>query len=908
MPRASKPSGKSRHNPLLVQIGEDELEAKYGRVSQPGKRKKSKRSDEEGEAVLDSKSSKRILELAKEQQKELESDSDLDDESEDDRTQARMVEDEDEDEDFEEEGELDNVEEVFEIDSGDLETLDQLLPHNSGERRTLADIIFAKIDEHEAAKNAAVIQKVQQDKDAPDPALGLDPKVVEAYTKLGEFLRKYKSGPLPKLFKVIPTLPAWARILALTQPENWSPHAARAATRIFVSTMKPPQAQLFLSVVLLDAIREDIRENKKLNVQYYEALKRALYKPGAFFKGIIFPMLEQGCTLKEAAIVASVLARAKVPVLHASAALLRIAEMDYSGPNSLFIRVLIDKKFALPYKVVDALVFHFIRLSNTYKARSRGDTEKLPVLWHQSLLVFAQRYASDLTPDQKDALLDVVRATPHTQISPEIRRELVNSVVRVMVLLHSFAILVSSALVSTVMGVSIPTAAPSSAATIDKSLLAVSIEFFAFPGYTNVTSTSKCLENLGNLRGSPVAVRIGGTTQDRATYDASLQQAVSYTVANPADAPTSLTYGPSFFSLAANLKGEVTIGLNRQLNNQANTLAAAQRAEQLMPNLFAIELGNEPDLYSASSPIAGGTWNANADAASERSWFTSLAPSLGNIFQGGVYLSWSISGLVSQLGNAMANVKSFSGHSYPQSACGGASTNLQSLMGHAGIVSYTRKYSTDASAVHNAGKRYFLGETNSATCGGGGISPTFGAALWIVDYVLQGALNGVERLYFHQGTIGNCQYCWWGRFTTGAPFYGTYFLNTFLGTDGSKLSMLDDGSGAIASYVIYNSSGRPVRLLVYNSDYYTGSGTRSSASVSFTGGGLSSSGSKTVTRLTAPNATSRVDQGAAVTIGSGLTFDGNCNAVGQITKENLSYTGSTLSVTVKASEAVIVDL
>lgn len=56
--------------------------------------------------------------------------------------------------------------------------------------------------------------------------------------------------------------------------------------------MKPPQAQLFLSVVLLDAVREDIQENKRLNVQYYEALKRALYKPGAFFKGVLFPMLE----------------------------------------------------------------------------------------------------------------------------------------------------------------------------------------------------------------------------------------------------------------------------------------------------------------------------------------------------------------------------------------------------------------------------------------------------------------------------------------------------------------------------------------------------------------------------------------------------------------------------------------
>jgi essential nuclear protein 1 len=88
------------------------------------------------------------------------------------------------------------------------------------------------------------------------------------------------------------------------------------------------------------------------------------------------------------------------------------------GPNSLFIRVLLDKKHALPYKVLDALVFHFIRLGNTH---AQGT---LPVLWHQSLLVLCQRYAAHLAPEQKDALRDVVRAHPHAQIAPEIRREL----------------------------------------------------------------------------------------------------------------------------------------------------------------------------------------------------------------------------------------------------------------------------------------------------------------------------------------------------------------------------------------------------------------------------------------------------------------------------------------------------
>ncbi|KAG1753159.1 Bystin-domain-containing protein [Suillus lakei] len=436
MPRVQK-SVKQRHDPLHAQIDVDEAQAKYGRVSQPGKRTKRQKSsgDEEStEAVLDPKMSRRIFELARDQQEEIDMPEDEDesrheDERENFEPRTQFADDDDEDSGDDDMSDNGDAEDMFHLDSGDIQALDALLPSNSGERRTLADIIFAKLESGET-NGVNVMQKVQQDQEHPDPALGLDPRLVESYSKLAIFLHGYKSGPLPKFFKVIPSLPAWARVLALTRPENWSSHACRAATRIFVSTMKPAQAQLFLSVVLLDAIREDIQSNKKLNVQYYECLKRALFKPAAFFKGIVFPMLENGCTLKEAAIIASVVAKKKVPVLHSAAALLRIANMDYTGPNSLFIRVLIDKKYQLPYKVVDALVFHFIRLSNTYKARGRGDTQKLPVLWHQSLLAFCQRYSPDLTPDQKDALLDVIRVNPHLQIGLEVRRELVNSVAR----------------------------------------------------------------------------------------------------------------------------------------------------------------------------------------------------------------------------------------------------------------------------------------------------------------------------------------------------------------------------------------------------------------------------------------------------------------------------------------------
>ena len=52
------------------------------------------------------------------------------------------------------------------------------------------------------------------------------------------------------------------------------------------------------------------------------------------------------------------------------------------------------------------------------------EKRELPVLWHQSLLTFAQRYKNDLSVEQRDALLDLLRVQSHHSITPEIRREL----------------------------------------------------------------------------------------------------------------------------------------------------------------------------------------------------------------------------------------------------------------------------------------------------------------------------------------------------------------------------------------------------------------------------------------------------------------------------------------------------
>jgi hypothetical protein len=52
---------------------------------------------------------------------------------------------------------------------------------------------------------------------------------------------------------------------------------------------------------------------------------------------------------------------------------------------SYFIKLFLEKKYALPYRVVDAVVAHFMRFEN--------ETRTMPVIWHQSLLAFVQRSA-----------------------------------------------------------------------------------------------------------------------------------------------------------------------------------------------------------------------------------------------------------------------------------------------------------------------------------------------------------------------------------------------------------------------------------------------------------------------------------------------------------------------------------
>eukprot|EP00892_Ulva_mutabilis_P007096 jgi/Ulvmu1/4759/UM020_0044.1 len=320
--------------------------------------------------------------------------------------------------DFDDNSELDEEEEIQDIfvddidgfNSADEETFNAFMQNDSTQGGSLlADVIMAKLQSRAPAPAT--------EENQPEQETGMTEEMVEVYQDVGKLLSRYTAGKLPKAFKVIPHLRNWEEVLFMTSPQTWSPHATLAATKMFMSQLHAKQAQRFLNLVLLNVVRDDIREHRRLHFALFQAVKKAVFKPGAFYKGFILPLLKQGdCTLREAVILSAVLNRVSIPMDHSAAALMRMADLPYSGVTSFMIKTLLDKKYALPYRVVDALVDHFMGF--------RAEDRLLPVIWHLCLLTFVQRYKHDIRAEDKESLRQLLKVQSHHAVTPEIYREL----------------------------------------------------------------------------------------------------------------------------------------------------------------------------------------------------------------------------------------------------------------------------------------------------------------------------------------------------------------------------------------------------------------------------------------------------------------------------------------------------
>ena len=83
------------------------------------------------------------------------------------------------------------------------------------------------------------------------------------------------------------------------------------------------------------------------------------------------------------------------------------------------------RRYRLDYSILCSSRYTELLLLYVYSFQQ--DKRVLPVLWHQSLLTFVQRYKEDMSSEQKSALMELLRTHTHHQITAEVRREIVHS-------------------------------------------------------------------------------------------------------------------------------------------------------------------------------------------------------------------------------------------------------------------------------------------------------------------------------------------------------------------------------------------------------------------------------------------------------------------------------------------------
>lgn len=387
------------------------------------------------------------------------------------------------------------------------------------------------------------------------------------------------------------------------------------------------------------------------------------------------------------------------------------------------------------------------------------------------------------------------------------------------------------------------------------------------------------LKNIG-----PGTFRVGGNTGDtNATW--------STTATQPNCVWNKLVMTPSlvtqFFAFAQSIGYRVMwqVPLN---NNQPAQDAAEAAYVATMPDLYSIEIGNEPNYYKNASTqyqTSINQWNTIYKAYIADG---GKAPVSGPAAT--VPATFYITPFLKQNGTKL---NALTGHWYVGSALKNPTcTTLLSKSG-SGI---TATGVSQANAYHLP---FIMNEINTYThYGQPGVSNAFCSALWAASNSLYGLQNGVQGMYFHgvaNYPLGNSAgvnqvYTPINEDGTPAPqYYGLLFYYQLAQAAGSQVGAVATNVSNVDAFAVKGSDNN-LRVALIN---------RSATAQSITVSTASTYSHADEITMTAPSPTSL----------SGVTFGGSAVAADGTwtpTRQPLSLTGNSSTVNVPAYSGVVV--
>ncbi|KAK5163899.1 uncharacterized protein LTR77_010293 [Saxophila tyrrhenica] len=475
---------------------------------------------------------------------------------------------------------------------------------------------------------------------------------------------------------------------------------------------------------------------------------------------------------------------------------------------------------------------------------------------------------------------------------------------------------------------------PPFAIPVDPGFNAVSLEFQYWPTYGgNATGQpneymSQLWANMGERTGKTPPIRIGGTSENQAYVDTSLQlwnaSDLTY-VYGPFTSATrgNTSIGRDWYALAGNLPAgtDVTFGVNlyekSEVAKQSEMLAEAFQGSRSLTkdiNLQFIQVGNEPNFYFDHAFDFVSHWTSLAHTLLKHIALGGKGePTLwiGSEVQGvGFQLAGTLqAGILDDEEIASANFvleeHQYSGAGEIGAVPGGPPPVITELITWPKLVTMLRKVPPPSLPVYKWMIHVQANLLGNESEGIFGLSNTGEAAIWAVDYMLMGASMGVRRVYLHStpNRMFSSFMPGWG-FPNGTqierphimPKYnGLLVVNEMIGRSGvASVAEVETGNAQLAAYGAWEH-GKLARMVLINSNVAERNVTRSAMTVTLKGD--HAAGRATAKRLSIPYTTATQDITWAGQ--SFETIDGAPS--GDVVEEPIDG----LSVTIAATEVVM---